>query len=372
MREKQTILIVDDIDANRKMLSTFLTPMGYSIVEAADGEEALERFQAHHPDLLILDLNMPKMDGFEVCRRLKSDPETKMVPIIVITGLGDDKSHLKALETGADDFLAKPFNIHFLKARLKSALSLKKLHDINIEYQNSLKKSNIELMQKVIATQDVTIVALAKLAEFRDPETGEHLERMREYARILAHGLQNIGKYNKYIDDNYIDSIYKSTPLHDIGKVGIPDSILRKPGKLTPEEFEIMKRHSEIGGDAIASAIKLAGMERSFLDMGQAIAYHHHERWDGNGYPRGLQGEHIPLSARIAAFADVYDALTTKRVYKPAFSHQKSKVILVEGSCTAFDPDIVKAFLGKEKEFVAIKEEYKDNPRKGLSPVSQQ
>jgi putative two-component system response regulator len=360
MGEKHTILVVDDLDANRKMLSTFLTPMGYFVVEASDGEDALERFQEHRPDLMILDLNMPKMDGFEVCRKLKSNPDTKIVPIVVITGLGDDQSHLKALEMGADDFLAKPFNIHFLKAKIKSLLSLKRLYDENREYQNRLKQDNISLMQQVIGTQDVTIIALAKLAEFRDPDTGEHLERMREFAGVLALELSKSPKYQDYITDQYIETIYKSTPLHDIGKVGIPDSVLLKPGKLTREEFEIMKRHSEIGGDAIASAIKLSKMGESFLDMAKFIAYHHHEKWAGSGYPMGLKDDDIPLSARITALADVYDALTTKRVYKPAFPHEKAKEILKEGSGSQFDPEIVAAFLSKENEFIKIKEEYKD------------
>jgi putative two-component system response regulator len=360
MDKAQTILIVDDLATNRKMLSTFLTPIGFDIVEACDGKQALELFDKKRPDLMILDLNMPQLDGFEVCRRLKSNPDTRMVPIIVITGFSDADNHLKALEIGADDFLAKPFNLHFLKARLKSLLEMKRLYDMNLEYQKRLKKNNIDLMQELISTQDITIVALAKLAEFRDPETGEHLERMREYAKTLATKLREKDKYREYITDHYIENVYKSTPLHDIGKVGIPDRILLKPGKLTSEEFEIMKRHSEIGGDAIASAIKLTQMERSFLDMGKEIAYYHHEKWDGSGYPKGLHGEDIPLTARITALADVYDALTTKRVYKPAFSHEKSREIIVEGSGSAFDPYIVEAFVKKEKEFIAIKEEHKD------------
>jgi putative two-component system response regulator len=370
MNGEQTILVVDDINDNRKMLSTLLTPMGYTVVEAADGEEAIELFQEYNPDLLILDLTMPKLDGFEVCKRLKSDPKSKIVPIIVITGVGDDESHLKALELGADDFLPKPFNIHFLKARLKSLLAMKRLYDKNQEYQEKLKNDNVSLMQKLIGTQDITIVALAKLAEFRDPETGEHLERMREYAKTIALELKKQDKYKDYITEQYIENIYKSTPLHDIGKVGIPDEVLLKPGKLTDDEFEIMKRHSEIGGDAISSAVNLSGMTRSFLDMGKEIAYHHHEKWDGNGYPKGLKNDGIPLTARITALADVYDALTTKRVYKPAFPHDKAKAILEEGSGTVFDPEIVAAFISKENEFIRIKEEYKDNNGTGSSTVS--
>ena len=361
MDGKQTILVVDDMVENRKMLISFLSPMGYSIVEAADGEQALQKFEEVHPDLLLLDLNMPKLDGFEVCKRLKSNPNTKMVPIIVITGLGDEQNHLAALQTGADDFLAKPFNMLFLKARLNSLLAMKRLYDENMAYQESLKKSNIELMETLITTQDITIVALAKLAEFRDPETGEHLERMREYAKTLAIELQKNQKYSAYIDSHYIDNIYKSTPLHDIGKVGIPDEVLMKPGKLTDEEFETMKRHCEIGGDSLSSAIEQSGMEQSFLDMGKGIAYYHHEKWNGQGYPKGMAGEAIPLSARITALADVYDALTSKRVYKEAFPHERSRSILLEDSGKSFDPEIVDAFVSTEKEFIAIRKEYRDN-----------
>jgi putative two-component system response regulator len=238
---------------------------------------------------------------------------------------------------------------------------MKRLYDENQEYQEKLKNDNVSLMQKLIGTQDITIVALAKLAEFRDPETGEHLERMREYAKTIALELKKQDKYKDYITEQYIKNLYKSTPLHDIGKVGIPDKVLLKPGKLTDDEFEIMKRHSEIGGDAISSAVNLSGMTRSFLDMGKEIAYYHHEKWDGNGYPKGLKNDGIPLTARITALADVYDALTTKRVYKPAFPHNKAKAILEEGSGTVFDPDIVAAFISKENEFIKIKEEYKDN-----------
>jgi putative two-component system response regulator len=360
MKGSQTVLIVDDLEPNRKMIDTFLTPLGLTTFEASNGVEALEVVGEKKPDLILLDLNMPELDGFEVCRRLKADPETKMIPIVVITGFSDADNHLRALEVGADDFLAKPFNLHFLKARLQSLLEMKRLYDMNIGYQENLKKNNIELMQELINTQDITIVALAKLAEFRDPETGEHLERMREYAKAIAKELKKKDKYKEYITPKYIENIYKSTPLHDIGKVGIPDDVLLKPGKLTPEEFEVMKRHSEIGGDAISSATKLTGMKQSFLDMGKDIAYHHHEKWNGKGYPKGLAGEVIPLTARITALADVYDALTSKRVYKEAFSHEKSRSIVIEESGEAFDPEIVEAFINIENDFKAIRREYKD------------
>lgn len=364
MANKPQILIADDIRENRQVLSHFLIEMGYKIFEAGDGREALNMIMKEMPDIVILDIMMPEMNGIEVCRIVKSNPETKMIPIIIITALSDEEKHLNALNAGADDFLTKPFNIHFLKARIKSLLALKMTNDMNIKYQEILKKSNVDLMNKLIITQDVTIIALAKLAEFRSPETGEHLERMREYVKILSLELKKLPAYRNYISDKYIGNIYKSSPLHDIGKVGIPDNILLKPGKLTFEEFEIMKKHSVIGGDALSDAIKSTGMEQSFLNMGKEIAYYHHEKWDGTGYPEGLKGEEIPLTARITTLADVYDALTSKRAYKPAFSHDRARTIIIEESDSHFDPDILKAFIKLENDFIDIKKRYKDKPSK--------
>jgi len=355
-----SILIADDMEMNRQILLDLIKPMGYRLFEAKNGKMALDLILKHKPDLILLDLNMPEMDGFEVLRVIKANPDTKIIPVVVITGLSDEQNHLKALEAGADDFLTKPFNINFLKARMKSLLTGKMLYDQNIFYQEKLKKSNVELLRKIVRTQEVTIIALAKLAEFRDPETGEHLERMREYVKVLSLQLRELPEYREHITDQYIENIYKSTPLHDIGKVGIPDHILLKPGKLTPEEFEIMKLHTVIGGNSLGMAIKTAGIESSFLDMGTKIAHHHHERWDGTGYPNMLKGPSIPLCARIVALADVYDALTTKRVYKPAFSHEKSKQIILNGAGTSFDPDIVEAFKKREKDFLTIRKEFED------------
>jgi putative two-component system response regulator len=303
---------------------------------------------------------MPEMDGIEVCRIIKTNPLTKIIPVLIITALGDDEHHLKALDAGADDFLTKPFKVHFLRARLKSLLALKLMNDASLGYQESLKKMNIDLMEKLINTQDITIIALAKLAEFRDPETGEHLERMREYSRIMAQELRELPKYRYYITDRYIENLYKSSPLHDIGKVGIRDEVLLKPGKLSREEFELMKMHTTIGGDALATATQFSGLDRSFLDMGKEIAYSHHEKWDGTGYPRGLKGEHIPLSARILAIADVYDALTSKRVYKEAFTHVQAWKIIVEECASHFDPEILNIFIKLEGQFIDIRNRYQD------------
>lgn len=368
--EKPRVLVAEDIPANRNILAQFLREIGYSVIETENGREALDAVMNEKPDIVILDIAMPEMDGIEVCRIIKTNPLTKIIPVIIITALGDDEHHLKALDAGADDFLTKPFKVHFLRARLRSLLALKLMNDASLGYQESLKKMNIELMEKLISTQDITIIALAKLAEFRDPETGEHLERMREYSRITAQELRKLPKYRYYITDRYIENLYKSSPLHDIGKVGIRDEILLKPGKLSQEEFELMKRHTTIGGDALASATQFSGLDRSFLDMGKEIAYSHHEKWDGTGYPRGLKGEHIPLSARILAIADVYDALTSKRVYKEAFTHDAARKIIIDECVSHFDPEILDVFIKLEGRFIDIRSRYQDVKGKSLNQVS--
>jgi putative two-component system response regulator len=370
MAEKARIIVADDMAANRYILSQFLEEMGYSVIQACDGREALDRVMQDKPDIVLLDIAMPEMDGIEVCRILKSNPLTKIIPVVIITAHGDDEHHLKALNAGADDFLTKPYKIHFLKARLKSLLALKLMNDASMGYQESLKRMNLELMEKLISTQDITIVALAKLAEFRDPETGEHLERMREYTRLLAHKLRELAKYEHYISDRYIENLYKSSPLHDIGKVGIRDDILLKPGRLSLDEFELMKLHTIIGGDALATATQFSGLDRSFLDMGKEIAYSHHEKWNGMGYPRGLRGEQIPLSARILAIADVYDALTSKRVYKEAFSHEQARKIIVEECEDHFDPDVLNAFLSLELQFIDVRKRFQDLKQDAIKTVS--
>jgi len=368
--KKSRILIADDIPANRYILAQFLGEMGYSVIQTENGREALRQVMHEKPDIVILDIAMPEMDGIEVCRIIKSNPLTKVIPVVIITAHGDDEHHLKALDAGADDFLTKPYKVHFLKARLKSLLALKLMNDASLGYQESLKRMNVELMEKLISTQDVTIVALAKLAEFRDPETGEHLERMREYTRLIAHKLRELPKYRYYISDRYIENLYKSSPLHDIGKVGIRDDVLLKPGKLSQDEFELMKLHTTIGGDALASATQFSGLDRSFLDMGKEIAYSHHEKWNGAGYPSELKGEQIPLSARILAIADVYDALTSKRVYKEAFTHDQARRIIVEECESHFDPEVLRTFLDLEEQFIDIRNRYQDSKDDAIRHVS--
>ncbi len=362
-----TILVVDDLEENAHILDRFLRTKGYNPVCANSGQAALAYVASHPPDAILLDLMMPDLDGFEVCRSLKQDIKTHHIPIIIITGLTEKEANVHALEAGADDFLVKPFDAVLLNARIQSSLRSKVLQDQVIEYQEQLEEANEHLEQRirdrtaqVARTQQVAVFSLAKLAESRDTETGAHLDRMRSYARELAVEIGNLEKYRDTLPEDFADQVFQSSPLHDIGKVGIPDAILLKPGKLSQQEFAIMKTHAQIGGDTLRAADIEAGQE-SFLAMGRDIAYHHHERWDGKGYPLGQVAVEIPLAARIVAVSDVYDALSSKRPYKEAFPHEKSRAIILEGRGTAFDPDVVDAFLAREEALLAIREQFQDH-----------
>jgi putative two-component system response regulator len=364
---KARILVVDDLVENTELLANFLKPKGYDVETALDGPEALNRVDLQAPDVILLDLVMPEMSGFEVCQILKQDPRTRHIPIIVVSGLGERDANVRAIEAGADDFLVKPFDAVLLQARIRSSLRTKLLHDQIFEYQDQLESNNMTLEDcvrqrtaQVEQTQQVTVFTLAKLAESRDSETGQHLERMRCYAREVADEIITLPKYADAFDTTFAEQIYQSSPLHDIGKVGVPDRILLKPGKLSFEEFEIMKSHATIGGDTLKLADEQAGKD-SFLSMGRDIAYSHHEKWDGSGYPNGLKGEEIPLASRIVAIGDVYDALTSRRPYKEPFSHEKSMEIIYEGRGTHFDPDIVDAFIAREDEVIRIRDEFQND-----------
>ena len=239
-----------------------------------------------------------------------------------------------------------------------------------INNRKKLEMDLIESYKKLQNARTATILGLAKLAEYRDEGTGTHLERIREYAKMAASEMAKLPKYRKYITKEYIDDIYQSSILHDIGKVGIPDAVLLKPGELSSEEFEIIKRHTNLGGDAI-KAIESNIEGRSFLYLGKEIAYNHHEKWDGSGYPNGLAGSDIPLSARLVALADVYDALTTKRFYKEAFSHTKAREIIISLKGTHFDPEVVDVFLTLEDEFDRIRREKLEDETKLMKPLDQ-
>jgi putative two-component system response regulator len=324
------ILIADDDPAGLLMLGDVLREMGYDVVEAHDGREAYELTCSSDVRLVISDWQMPEMSGVQLCERIRQRPLSSYVYFILLTSLDRAEYLVEGLQAGADDFLSKPFNPDELRVRLRTAERL-----VSLE------------------SRDVTIFALAKLAESRDSETGAHLERMREYCRLLAEDLATTPRYRQIIDADYVRMIYLASPLHDIGKVGIPDNILLKPGKLTPDEFEIMKQHVAIGGETLEAAIQ-SHRSAAFLRFASDIVWSHHEKYNGRGYPRCLSGEDIPLCGRIVSLADVYDALTTKRVYKPEFTHQQARDIIVAGRGSDFDPGVVDAFLRKEHEFVAV------------------
>ena len=360
------ILLVDDMPENIRLLEALLKPEGYTLDSAPDGPTAVRLAQENPPDVVLLDYAMPKMDGIEVCSKLKASQRTASAEVIMVTGSSEHEVHVRSLEAGADDFLHKPIESAILRARVRRSLRTKRLLDANYAYQQELKAANEQLEERilerthqVVRTQHVTVFALAKLSESRDNETGAHLERMSRYTLALARCMSQRDKYREILTDSVLDMLFFSSPLHDIGKVGIPDAILLKPGKLTVDEFDIMKLHTVIGGQTLDAANDEAEND-TFLEMGRDIAYAHHEKWDGSGYPNGLSGTDIPLPARITALGDVYDALTSRRPYKEPFSHEKAKGIIVEGKGTHFDPDVVDTFLEIEEQFIEIAGQYQD------------
>ncbi|MBF0392377.1 MAG: two-component system response regulator [Alphaproteobacteria bacterium] len=357
--QRSTILIVDDETMNLTLLGGILG-REHATIAVRSGEEALRvAVGSPRPDLILLDIMMPGMDGYEVCRRLKADSATADIPIIFITGLSDSGEEAAGLALGAADYVTKPISPAIVSARVKIHLDLKKAHD-------QLRNQNLMLEQKVAertwelaVTQDATIISLATLAEERDPETGNHILRTQHYVKILADQLARNPRHAPFLDVQTIEAIFKSAPLHDIGKVAIPDQILLKPGKLSLEEFEVMKTHSARGGDALERALMVLGTS-SFLGVARDIAYGHHEKWDGTGYPNGVKGEAIPLAARLMAVADVYDALVSPRVYKKPMSHEEAMSIIVGGRGTHFDPDVIDAFLNVASRFRDIAVQLKE------------
>ncbi|MFZ9562186.1 MAG: response regulator [Burkholderiales bacterium] len=355
------ILVVDDSPDSLELISSELMKY-YEVHVATGGERCLELARRERrPDLILLDVMMPGMDGYEVCRRLKANPETAGIPVLFLTGRTAAEDESFGLEVGAEDYLSKPVNPAVMMARVRTHLRLKAAADY-LRDQNLLLESEVARRLRELSTaQDITIYAMATLAETRDDETGNHIYRTQNYVRMLATKMAENPKYGVQLPRQDIELLYKSAPLHDIGKIGIPDRILLKPGRLSPEEFEIMKTHAAIGKAAIRTAEQLVGVPNSFLRFVKEIAGSHHEKWDGSGYPEGLAGEAIPLSARLMALADVYDALISKRVYKEAFSHEVARNIIVEGSGRHFDPAVVEAFLALEQDFIDIAQRFSDN-----------
>jgi len=355
-----TILAVDDSPVNLSLI-TGLLKSHYRVKVANSGEKALRIVHADlPPDLVLLDVMMPDLDGIEVCRRLKDDPRTRHIPVIFLTAMSKSDDERIGLEAGAVDYITKPISPPILLARVKTHLQLKAGQDFLKDKNAFLQSEVLRRTREVQAIQDVTILTMASLAETRDNETGNHIRRTQHYVKALATKLRDHPRFAGYFTDHIIDLLFKSAPLHDIGKVGIPDKILLKPGKLTPEEFEIMKTHTTLGRDAIEQAERQLGTPVEFLKLAKEIAYSHQEKWDGSGYPEGLAGDGIPVSARLMAVADVYDALISRRVYKPAFTHERAVELISEGRGKHFDPDITDAFMEIREEFRTIAGKFAD------------
>jgi putative two-component system response regulator len=361
LSDRPTVLVVDDTPDNLALISTLLKDT-YHVKVAVSGEKALRIATGPRPpDLILLDIMMPQMDGYEVCKRLKATAATQDIPVIFVTARADEEDERIGLELGAVDYITKPISPAILLARVKAQLALKSAADFLRDKNEFLEQQVERRTREVSAIQDVTILAMASLAETRDSDTGNHILRTQQYVRALAIHLRGHPRFAAFLTDSNIQMLFKSAPLHDIGKVGIPDRILLKPGRLTPEEFEVMKTHTTLGRDAISHAERALGTDVEFLRIAKEIAYSHQEKWDGSGYPQGLVAEAIPISARLMAVADVYDALISRRVYKAPMAHEQAVDIIRAGHGSHFDPDIVAAFLVIEGDFRSIAQRFTDS-----------
>ncbi len=358
--EQFTILIVDDSPENLSVLSDLLLPH-YRVRAATSGEKALRIAHSRpRPDLILLDVMMPGMDGYDVFARLRGDPATAEIPVIFVTAMDSVDAELHGLDVGAVDYMTKPLVPPIVLARVRTQLELKLSRDRLADQNRWLEAEISRRMEENDLTQAVSIRALAHLAETRDPETGNHILRTQAYVVELAQLLRRRPDNGEILSDRYIELLGRSAPLHDIGKVGIPDSILLKPGPLTPEEWVIMRTHSRLGSEAIEMAERDATRPVEFLALAKEIAHWHHEKWDGSGYPDGLAGEAIPLSARLMALADVFDALISVRVYKPPMSLEAAREIIAAGRGSHFDPVITDVFLADFAVFADIARRHSD------------
>ncbi|MBN1834304.1 MAG: response regulator [Spirochaetales bacterium] len=354
------ILIADDDKRIRTALADVLSTEGYQVRQAGDGSQALAEMERWAPDVVLLDIHMPVMDGLEAIRRIKANPSMSHIPIIIVTGSDDTEARLEGLRLGADEFLLKPPHIAELTVRVRSLVQVKAYHDHLLNYQKELEerveKRTRELRQTLAALSKAndrlkrsslnTIYCLSRAAEYKDEETAAHIQRMGDYARVISGQLGG--------NEEEREMLLYATPMHDIGKIGIPDRILLKPGKLDADEWKIMQQHTTMGAQILT--VEANG----FLGIARAIALSHHEKWDGSGYPEGLKGEAIPLPGRIAAVADVFDALSSKRPYKQAFSLEESARTVAEGRGSHFDPQVVDAFLAAKDKIFTIRAEHDD------------
>ncbi len=357
---RHTVLVVDDTPDNLFLMKNLLQDR-YRVKVASTGEQALRIAASESPpDMILLDIMMPGMDGYEVCLQLKRQPKTMSIPVIFLTSRSEVEDEEKGLELGAVDYITKPISPSIVLARVKTQLSLKAMDDFLRDQNHFLESEVAKRLLEVTAVQDVTILAMASLAETRDSDTGNHLRRTQFYIKALAEKLRDHPRFSALLTTANIQAIFKSAPLHDIGKVGIPDRILLKPGRLEPHEIEIMKTHTTLGYNAILNAERALGTPVEFLSFAMDIALSHQEKWDGSGYPQGLAGDAIPIAARLMAVADVYDALICRRIYKRAMSHEGAVQIMLEGRGTHFDADILDAFIAIQTEFLAIAQRFAD------------
>ena len=360
----QKILIVDDEEPNLRLLSSLLGALGYHTEVARNGTEAIKKTKTYRPDLILLDIMMPDMDGFEACELLKADAETANIPVVIVTALSDRDSKLKGLNAGANDFLTKPIDRSELTIRLKNLLKIKEYEDFMLRHnellEDEVKKRTFELqeaMGEIERAQEETkhsyietIYRLTLAAEYKDEDTATHIKRISYYSRVLS---QKLGQ-----SESFVETMFYASPMHDIGKIGIPDSILLKPGELNDKEFEKIKSHTVIGAKILGNS------SSDFLKSAETIALTHHERWDGTGYPQGLKEEDIPLMGRVMNIVDQYDSLRSKRPYKAGFSHEKAVEIIARGDGRTkpehFDPAVLDAFIQMADEFDRIFEGYQE------------
>jgi putative two-component system response regulator len=374
MDERRSVLLIDDDLLVLEVLSDCLQAL-YQTREATCGLQGLELAGLHPiPDLILLDVDLPDIQGYEVCRALKRNPLTAAVPVIFLSSHSDVTDVTHGLELGAVDYVTKPVALPILLARVQTHLRLREARDllqnqnVHLEQMVGLRTRDLETRTTELqVSQDLTIVALGSIAETRDNETGNHIHRTRAYVELLAGRLGTMKKFRDSAQARDWEMIWKFAPLHDIGKVGIPDSILLKPGALTAEEFGIMKRHTTLGRDALRSAEDRVKTDGAFFRIAIDIAYAHHERWNGSGYPEGLAGEAIPLAARLMAVADVYDALISRRVYKNEMSHDAALAIIRNERGQHFDPDVVDCFIEVAAEFEQIARKFSDSPAENHS-----
>ena len=353
------ILIVDDTPANLHVLFEMLKRRGFTPRPVPSGKLALQAMEIEPPDLVLLDITMPEMDGYQVCQSIKSNERLKEIPVIFISALSETFDKVKAFAVGGVDYIPKPFQVEEVYARIETQLKVRRLQLELKKTIQTLEERVQAQVKEISASQMATIFALAKLAESRDDDTGKHLERVRTYCRLLAERLSRNPAHGNAISSTMIDDIYHASPLHDIGKVATPDRILLKPGKLTADEFAVMKQHAPIGAQTL-EAVARQYPQNQMIQIGIKIARSHHEWWDGGGYPDGLAGQAIPLSARIMAVADVYDALRSKRVYKPAIGHDEACEMIRSSSGTHLDPGVAAAFWELRGEFNAVSEKMRE------------